>query len=75
MLSERISGILADMEKKAIKKVQEAIGSANLLTSVEDRARGSILCGRRKDRRMGQEKNERKSDTHSSASCLLSKVS
>jgi glycolate oxidase len=37
-LSDRIFGILADMEKKIIKKMKEAVGSAYLLTSIEDRS-------------------------------------
>ena len=37
-LSERIFGILTDMEKKIIKKIQEAVGQANLLADVEDRS-------------------------------------
>ncbi len=35
-LSDRISGILADMEKKIIQKIQKAVGQANLLTAVEE---------------------------------------
>lgn len=35
-LSDRISGIVPDMEKKIIKKLQQAVGKANLLTSLEE---------------------------------------
>ncbi|CAK8721881.1 GlcD2 [Candidatus Electrothrix aarhusensis] len=37
-LSDRISVIVANMEKKIIKKLQQAVGKDNLLTSVEDRS-------------------------------------
>jgi glycolate oxidase len=37
-LSNRISGILADMEKKIIQKIEKAVGQANVLTDVEDRS-------------------------------------
>ncbi|MDU9048031.1 MAG: FAD-linked oxidase C-terminal domain-containing protein [Candidatus Electrothrix sp. Rat3] len=37
-LSDRISGIVPDMEKKVIKKLQQAVGKAHLLISLEERS-------------------------------------